>query len=364
MKWLGIDTGGTFTDLVLYDEETGALTIDKVPSTPHDPSAGILAGIARLNVDLADVAKLAHGTTVATNTILERKGAPTAVLDDQRLPRRPRRSAAATARSFTTSRRFARRRWCRDRASTRSTNARSTTARSHARSTRTRSPRSPPPSPKPGIEAVAICFLHAYANEANERAARRGRRGRPARRRCLDLVGGAARIPRIRAFRGDDAERLCRPRACATISARCNTGLGRRSYRRDIAIMTSNGGAWPLRRIVESPIHSVLSGPGRRGDRRGRNRPGVRLRQFDHLRHGWNVDRYVPDQKRRVHNLDRRPDRRPIRSGCSRSTSTASAPARGPSPRSTQAGRSPSARGPPVRCRGPQPTARVAPSRP
>src|SRR5206468_2528015 len=80
MKWLGIDVGGTFTDLVLYDENGGALILEKVPSTPGDPSAGILSGIARLNIDLADVAKLVHGTTVATNTILERKGAKTAVL--------------------------------------------------------------------------------------------------------------------------------------------------------------------------------------------------------------------------------------------------------------------------------------------
>src|ERR1700693_5081608 len=80
MQWLGVDVGGTFTDLVLYDQQTGTLIIEKVPSTPADPSAGILEGIARLRLDFTSLAKFVHGTTVATNTILERKGARTAVL--------------------------------------------------------------------------------------------------------------------------------------------------------------------------------------------------------------------------------------------------------------------------------------------
>jgi N-methylhydantoinase A len=79
-QWLGIDVGGTFTDLVLYDEATGAIRLAKTPSTPADHAPGMMAGIARLGVDLRDVAKVAHGTTVATNTALERNGARTAVL--------------------------------------------------------------------------------------------------------------------------------------------------------------------------------------------------------------------------------------------------------------------------------------------
>ena len=62
------------------NEERGRLIVDKVPSTPADPSQGVHAGTARLDFDLADIAKLVHGTTVATTTIIERKGARTAVL--------------------------------------------------------------------------------------------------------------------------------------------------------------------------------------------------------------------------------------------------------------------------------------------
>ncbi|MFI4987320.1 MAG: hydantoinase/oxoprolinase N-terminal domain-containing protein [Alphaproteobacteria bacterium] len=63
MQWLGVDVGGTFTDLVLYDQPSGTLRVDKVPSTPDDPPVGILAGIARIGIVLSEVAKLAQGTT-------------------------------------------------------------------------------------------------------------------------------------------------------------------------------------------------------------------------------------------------------------------------------------------------------------
>jgi N-methylhydantoinase A len=70
---LGIDTGGTFTDFVLVDEEAGAVTTAKVPSTPSDPAAAIAAGLARLE-GVERVERLVIGTTVATNAVLERRG--------------------------------------------------------------------------------------------------------------------------------------------------------------------------------------------------------------------------------------------------------------------------------------------------
>src|SRR5215470_551526 len=81
---LGIDVGGTFTDLVLFSEESGALVVEKVPSVPADPSEGIMDGIARIlgsaGARPRDVVYVAHGTTVATNTLLERRGARTALI--------------------------------------------------------------------------------------------------------------------------------------------------------------------------------------------------------------------------------------------------------------------------------------------
>lgn len=76
---LGVDVGGTFTDLLLIDERSGATHRAKTPSTPADPSRAILTGIERICSDLDirphDIVRIMHGTTVATNAVLEAKGA-------------------------------------------------------------------------------------------------------------------------------------------------------------------------------------------------------------------------------------------------------------------------------------------------
>jgi N-methylhydantoinase A len=74
---IGIDIGGTFTDLQILDERSGALASLKTPTTPEDPSVGLMAGLdeaaARFGFALADIRLLLHGTTIATNAVLERK---------------------------------------------------------------------------------------------------------------------------------------------------------------------------------------------------------------------------------------------------------------------------------------------------
>ena len=76
---VAIDTGGTFTDVTLFDREAGRMWTAKTPSTPEDPSTGFMNGIAaaleQAELTPADLAQVFHGTTVATNLILEGKGA-------------------------------------------------------------------------------------------------------------------------------------------------------------------------------------------------------------------------------------------------------------------------------------------------
>ena len=83
-KRLGVDIGGTFTDFALLDEASGALTVLKVPSTPARPSGSVVAGIEDLRrrhrLDTAAIGAFVHGTTLAVNTIIERKGARAALL--------------------------------------------------------------------------------------------------------------------------------------------------------------------------------------------------------------------------------------------------------------------------------------------
>ncbi|MBM3573681.1 MAG: hydantoinase/oxoprolinase family protein, partial [Alphaproteobacteria bacterium] len=73
--WLGVDVGGTFTDAVLFDDETRAIAYAKAPSTPADPTDAVLDVLARMGVDLSRVARFVHGITIGTNAILEGKGA-------------------------------------------------------------------------------------------------------------------------------------------------------------------------------------------------------------------------------------------------------------------------------------------------
>lgn len=81
---IGVDVGGTFTDLVVFDERAGDVRTLKVPSTPHDPSEAVLNAVRRarseFGIDLTQVTQFTHATTVACNTILEAKGAQTGLL--------------------------------------------------------------------------------------------------------------------------------------------------------------------------------------------------------------------------------------------------------------------------------------------
>lgn len=81
---LGVDVGGTFTDLLLIEEETGKTWRDKVPSTPHDPSEAVVSGTKAIckqsGIEPSEIGQFLHGTTVATNAVLEGKGAKTGLV--------------------------------------------------------------------------------------------------------------------------------------------------------------------------------------------------------------------------------------------------------------------------------------------
>ncbi|MEA4849491.1 MAG: hydantoinase/oxoprolinase N-terminal domain-containing protein, partial [Clostridiaceae bacterium] len=81
---LSVDVGGTFTDFVLFDDITRTISTTKVPSTVHDQSEGLIEGIKKIckqvGIDYSEITYFIHGTTVATNALLERKGARTAMI--------------------------------------------------------------------------------------------------------------------------------------------------------------------------------------------------------------------------------------------------------------------------------------------
>ncbi|MFB2550499.1 hydantoinase/oxoprolinase family protein [Ensifer soli] len=77
---VAVDVGGTFTDICIMDEETGAIRIEKTASTPHDPMQAILNGIEQGGIDLSEVTMFSHGTTVATNALITRRLPRTAMV--------------------------------------------------------------------------------------------------------------------------------------------------------------------------------------------------------------------------------------------------------------------------------------------
>ena len=89
---VAVDVGGTFTDLIAVNLEDGSVRLAKVPSTPPDFFAGVIAAVSEICSDFADVALFLHGTTAHLNAFLERKGA---------------HSALVTTRGFATSTRCA-----------------------------------------------------------------------------------------------------------------------------------------------------------------------------------------------------------------------------------------------------------------
>jgi N-methylhydantoinase A len=259
MLWLGIDVGGTFTDLVLYDEATGAIRLEKTPSTPRDHAEGMMTGIGRLAVALDRVERIAHGTTVATNTALERRGARTAVVTTRgfrdvlevgrgnRLvlydikATRPPGLVPRTLRLEVDER----------------TLFDGTVLRAVAPEDLERVVQA---LREAGVEAVAVCYLHAYANDDNER------RTKDAIAKALPeaFVSTSSEVlPEYREY-----ERFATTVLNAYVAPRVRryltsvgTRLAAEGYRRPLAVMTSNGGTLPAERVVDFPVHSMLSGP-------------------------------------------------------------------------------------------------------
>src|SRR6516164_2281918 len=88
MAWrIGVDSGGTFTDICLFEENSGRIAVWKVSSTAADPSLAVAEGLAealaQLGVNASDVCYFGHGTTVATNALIQNRGAPTGLITSE-----------------------------------------------------------------------------------------------------------------------------------------------------------------------------------------------------------------------------------------------------------------------------------------
>ena len=263
---IGIDVGGTFTDLVATDDG-GHVTIAKAASTPRDPSDGLLDGLGRLAGELgtdlagllAQTERIVHGTTVATNALLERKGARVGLLttaghrdviemreglkDDRynlRMP--PPVPLVPRARRL-----GVRERLRFDGSVLTALDRRALTA-ALARLGRDR------------VEAVAVCYLHAYRDDRHERLT-----AREITRRLPGVYVSLSSevLPQIKEY-----ERVWTTvvnayvgPALAGYLARLAERLRAHGYRGELLIMQSHGGVAPVRESARLAAGSVLSGP-------------------------------------------------------------------------------------------------------
>ena len=172
---VGLDIGGTFTDFVLIDGKTGAMRIHKCLTTPNDPSVGALEGLEALlseaGLTLADVGHLVHGTTLVANAIIERRGAKLALLttrgfrDALEMGKQQRYDKHDLFLQFPEP--LAPRSWRRE-IDERISRDGDTIVPIDENQVR----REAGKLVAAGVEAIAVCFLHAYKNPAHERTAR------------------------------------------------------------------------------------------------------------------------------------------------------------------------------------------------
>ncbi|HEX3954778.1 MAG TPA: hydantoinase/oxoprolinase family protein [Stellaceae bacterium] len=259
MAWqIGVDVGGTFTDLLALDLEVGEFRVAKVPSTPEDQSIGFIAGLAALGVDNAAVSALVHGTTVATNAVLERKGARCGLIttagfrDVLELGRRTRPNPYGMTGSFEAliprelrvevAERV-------DAAGRIVTPLDEDAVRDAARLLRER-----------GAEALVIHFIHSYANPAHER-------------RCAEIAReiwpnrfvtlGSEILREVREFeRGSTAalNGYVQP-IVSRYLGRLSQNLRSAGLANDLLVMQGNGGMMAVATATDLAVQTVMSGP-------------------------------------------------------------------------------------------------------
>jgi N-methylhydantoinase A len=266
MYRIGIDVGGTFTDLVAVDD-AGRVAVAKAGSTPRDPSEGLIEGLRMLATDLgiglgellARTERIVHGTTVATNALLERKGARVGLLTteghrdviemreglkDDRYNLRVPPPVPLVPRAL--------RLGVRERMAFDGVVRTALDRRSLARALATLE--------RAGVEAVAVCYLHAYRNPRHEQET-----GRVVARARPDLYVSLSSqvLPQIKEF-----ERVWTTvvnayvgPALAHYLASLATRLRGHGYTKEVLIMQSHGGVAPIEESARLAAGAVLSGP-------------------------------------------------------------------------------------------------------
>jgi len=259
---VGVDVGGTFTDLFVLDEAAGSVQIVKVPSTRGEEALGFMNGIARMDdpdaAGAAAIATIVHGTTVGTNALLERKVARTGIIttrgfrDVLEMRRRDRPATWGLRGSFEpvvprTLRREVDERVLAD--GSIHTPVDLEQVRQQARELLAA-----------GCEAICVFFINTYANPANERAAVQAVR---ALWPNAHVTAASEVLPEIREFERCSTAVLnaaLQP-VVGSYLQRLDTDLRRNGFGGELLIVQSNGGVMSRATASELPVRTALSGP-------------------------------------------------------------------------------------------------------
>ncbi|MFP6556712.1 hydantoinase/oxoprolinase family protein [Paraburkholderia sp. B3] len=266
MKRIGIDVGGTFTDVVMVDDETGRIWSTKVPTTPQDRVIGTIEGFSRIvqlsGTHAAEVGFLGHGTTMATNMVVEGTGAKTAlvttrgfrdILELRRVSRHDR--ADLYDLLFDNPRPLVERRWRLEITERMRHDGVAETAPEQAEIARIAAQ-----IRDSDVEAVAVCLLHAHVNPRHEReVADALRRLLPDRFICAshEVNPEAMEYERtsstvINAMLGP---------VCGRYIGRLVEALAQRGFAGKFLFMQSNGGLASPAMVADRPIVLLESGP-------------------------------------------------------------------------------------------------------
>ncbi len=255
---IGVDVGGTFTDVFVLDEDAGTARVAKVPTTRPDQSGGFLDGIARQVSDLSGVATVVHGTTAGTNALLERKGAQVGIITTQGL------------RDVLEMRRRDRPRTWGLRGDFEPVVPRNLRLEVPERTLADGTIRTPVDLDTvrqaaqalidQGCMAVAVLFANAYANPANETAALKVVRDMWPN---AHVSCSAEILPEIREFERFSTAALnayLQPEVSG-YTARLDAALRGDGFAGEFLIVQSNGGVMGTDTACRLPIRTALSGP-------------------------------------------------------------------------------------------------------
>jgi N-methylhydantoinase A len=254
----GVDVGGTFTDLVIFDPGSGGVRLAKVPTTLPNQAGGVLDAFAEAGAELAAIDLIVHGTTTTTNAVLERRLAKTGLITTQgfrdvlELGRRTRPQAYGMHGSFTPVIPRDLRLEVPERMDARGRIVTPLDEEAlQAAVTRLRDE---------GCEALVIHFLHAYANPSHEQRA-----GQIAREIWPNdyITLGHALLSESREY-----ERGVTAAVNASVQplleryvARLAAQLEAKGYQRDLLVMNGNGGMVAAKDVAKEAVKTVMSGP-------------------------------------------------------------------------------------------------------